>query len=119
MLKKEDFVRVLKSTVKAEWDAILLALKRFEYFENFSKIDNRECCILSNIRLFTKGSIILGGSYGNANYMHFILKGKASILVQLTVEKNYTLNGRLIKNISYTNFKSEEIANIRKARHRR
>lgn len=88
MLKNEDFERVLKTTVAAEWSAILHGLSRFTYFENLSEIDKRECCILSKICVFKEDTIIVGGSHGNANYVHLILDGTASVLVQLLTDES-------------------------------
>lgn len=104
MLTRKDFDLVLKNTVKAEWEQILYALKRFSYFDNFTEIEKRECCILSKIKIFPKDSIIVGCGI-NVNHVHFIVKGQASILVQLLTDKsekmlkgeiNYSTNFPLI-----------------------
>lgn len=90
MLKASDFNRVLKVTVEAEWKAILRALNRFSYFANFSEIERRECCILSKIREFKEESVMIGGSSGNINYVHFILSGTATIFVQLLTDQTFS-----------------------------
>lgn len=87
MLKRHDFDRVLKRTVQAEWNEILEALHHFSYFSSFNEIERRECCILSKIKVFPKDTIIVGGNIGNVNLVHFILKGEASMLVQLLIDQ--------------------------------
>lgn len=113
MLKRKDFDRVLKNTVKAEWDQILSALKRFTYFENFTEIEKRECCILSKIKVFPKDSIIVGDSL-NINHVHFILKGRASILVQLLTDSSDRMLKEKLENMQKNKSTSNERFNWHK-----
>lgn len=60
ILKKDDFNRVLKVTMKKQWDEISAAMKRFPYFDDWDDGGVRECCMLSDTAAFMAQELVLG-----------------------------------------------------------
>lgn len=88
-LKKDDFNVVLKSSLQQEWNSILKALRRFEYFNDWSEVSNRECCIYSKIRKYEKGDVVYQEGTMATNYAFFLLEGSCVCIHELPViERN-------------------------------
>lgn len=83
-LKKEDFNIVLKATLAKEWNEILDAIVRFEYFENWTEVDRRECCIYSKIKNFKRDALVYDAEYVDP-YVYFILNGQCKVIEELPI----------------------------------
>lgn len=87
MLKmwKEDFNAILKATIQNKWDEIQAGLKLFKCFNLWTSMQIRECCIISKLRNYVPGNIILTGTVQPSNYVYFILRGQVQIIEQLKI----------------------------------
>ncbi|KAG8256933.1 hypothetical protein J6590_059165 [Homalodisca vitripennis] len=86
ILKKDDFDRVLKASMKKQWDEISSALKQFPYFDNWTDVATRECCMLSDTMAYSPQDIILGKGVGKLTSAHFVLKGTCSMVQRLRIQ---------------------------------
>uniref|UniRef100_A0A1B6KXH8 Cyclic nucleotide-binding domain-containing protein n=1 Tax=Graphocephala atropunctata TaxID=36148 RepID=A0A1B6KXH8_9HEMI len=85
ILKKDDFDRVLKASMRKQWDEISSALRQFPYFDNWNDVATRECCMLSDTMAYSPQEIILGKGVGKLTSAHFVLKGTCSMVQRLRV----------------------------------
>ncbi|XP_037911720.1 uncharacterized protein LOC119651940 isoform X2 [Hermetia illucens] len=100
-----DFDKILRETLKSQWDQIVTAVSRFDVFKDWTKAQIRECCILSKIKEYDPHQMVYYEDKGLLNFVHFILSGQCTILQCLKVqaqrveknEKRYTLSNLVLK----------------------
>lgn len=90
-LQKDDFNIILKSSLQAQWDEILLAIKRFEYFVDWNEVDKRECCIYAKTKFYSKNDLVYDATFVEP-YSYFILKGQCKIIEELPIITQYNHN---------------------------
>lgn len=93
-LKKEDFDRILKETVKKQWLEMQEAMAKIPYFNDWDIPTLRECCIYSKIKHYEKDEVILGDDVRQPSsvMIYFVIKGKCSIIEHLFI-KEYVKDG--------------------------
>ncbi|KAG5671781.1 hypothetical protein PVAND_001958 [Polypedilum vanderplanki] len=79
VLYKKDFVKILKPTLEAKYENIKKALRRFEYFNNYTDAKIKECCVISKIEEYDAENIIYS-QHDIQNFSYFVLCGKCMIL---------------------------------------
>lgn len=83
---KEDFDKVMKDTLQQKWSEIQAGMKDFRYFDSWNSMQVRECCIISRIKSFEPGNIVLGkNKHIQDSYVYFILSGQVRIMEELTM----------------------------------
>ncbi|XP_058811524.1 cAMP-dependent protein kinase type I-alpha regulatory subunit-like [Topomyia yanbarensis] len=89
---QDDFERLLEPTLRLQWNQMMEALRRFQYFDHWSEDQIRECCILAKVNDFnSQQQIAVCGTGGNFEYAYFVLSGQCMILQCLKVKKK--MNG--------------------------
>ena len=58
-IKREDFDRILKTTLLEEWDILQDAMVNFNYFKGWDQNMIRECCILSKVKNYKPNEVWL------------------------------------------------------------
>ncbi|CRK89954.1 CLUMA_CG003682, isoform A [Clunio marinus] len=84
---KEDFDAILKETMESKDENIKSAIRRFNYFKNFSEETITTCCVISRIEQFNPQQIIYSQN-DIMNFAYFVLSGQCMILQLLKIQKN-------------------------------
>lgn len=92
-LMRDDFNRILKSTIQKKWDEITASLSLFSYFSNWNAMAKRECCIMSKMKTYLPGETILSYKDVKLNYVYFITRGKCQILEEMKILVYRTAGG--------------------------
>ncbi|CAO1431204.1 unnamed protein product [Diamesa serratosioi] len=91
----EDFDKLLYATLATKHEQIKIALRRFDYFKNFSDEKRTECCVLSRIEQYKPQDIIYS-QHDTSNFSYFILSGQVMLLqclkIKITKKGKYELN---------------------------
>ncbi|GLV35678.1 uncharacterized protein CBL_01171 [Carabus blaptoides fortunei] len=93
-LKKDDFDRILKDTVKKQWLEMQESMAKIPYFNDWDIATLRECCIYSKIKHYEKDTVILGddAKQPSSIMIYFVVKGRCSIIEHLFITE-YVQNG--------------------------
>lgn len=127
-MSKDDFNNVMKATIRKKWDEVEDGMKKINYFDTWNSIQVRECCIISRMKEFEPGNIILSNdNYDCGNYAYFILSGQVRIIEELFVyewtnkrgEKQFVLNEKAKKVYDIEKESSLQDSQERLARRRR
>ncbi|XP_058443373.1 uncharacterized protein LOC131425449 [Malaya genurostris] len=87
-VQQDDFERLLEPTLRLQWNQMMEALRRFQYFDHWSEDQIRECCILAKVNDFKpQQQIAVCGTGANFEYTYFVLSGQCMILQCLKVKK--------------------------------
>lgn len=90
---KADFDAILYDTLSLQWDQVIQAMARFEYFRVWSEHQIQECCILARIREFGPLQTIYAKDVGRLNSVYFVLSGSCMILQCLKMNVRRGQNG--------------------------
>lgn len=116
-IKREDFDRVLKETVTAQWAELLQDMSLFSYFKDWSSFDLRECCIYGKKKNFEAEQIVLSGSGGESECVYFVIKGSCYLIEHMTIgtkQKNGITHYYLINDRDSTRPAPAVVKNIKK-----
>lgn len=83
-MEKAAFDVILRETLQAVWDEMLSAIEKFEYFAQWSPVDQRECCIYSKMKHFEKDQLIFNWNHPDP-MTYLIVKGKCRLIEELPV----------------------------------
>ncbi|XP_015433092.1 PREDICTED: uncharacterized protein LOC107189133 [Dufourea novaeangliae] len=95
LIPREYFDKILRRHLSKEWDVLQDALVHFNYFRTWDKVTVRECCILSRMKDFRPGEILLGDGKGMVNYVHFLLEGECRLIEHMIVREQCMPDGRV------------------------
>ncbi|XP_032668375.1 uncharacterized protein LOC116842787 [Odontomachus brunneus] len=93
LVPQYEFDSILRYVLLKKWHVLRDALVHFNYFKWWSDETARECCILSKLKDFKAGEILLGDGMGMVNYVHFILSGECRLIEHMLVRESSTCRG--------------------------
>ncbi|RZB89863.1 cNMP binding domain containing protein [Asbolus verrucosus] len=88
-IRRDDFDRVLKSTVAEQWAKIEENLSWFPYFQNWTAEEIREACILARQTFFEPEQIVLSTAGGHQDCIYFVTKGRCYLIEHITIKTVY------------------------------
>lgn len=69
-----------------QWDKVIASMKRFQYFDGWDEVTQRECCIRAKLRSYSANQTILGDGVGLQSYTYFLLKGQCVLIEHMFVK---------------------------------
>lgn len=116
---KEDFDKIMKETIQKKWHQIQAGMNLMQYFDLWTPMQVRECCIISRLKDYDMGTIIMSADRGPSSYVYFILAGQVEIIEELSLyqwldrrgNKKYSLVSGGASNLDVTKTRSDKSVN--------